>query len=224
LVGITKLKEEEGMKKRTMWLCMILLLLAALTPLSAAASGIEGSWNVSFNGYPGVMEIKASGGAYAGRFNLQAHGVWETMLDMTVAGNYIYFRRASADQRYIGVIAGDGMSGAFTQGGSGNYPWKAEKKAAEPAANIAGSWDVSFNSYLGVMEITAVSGGYTGRFNLQAHGVWETMLDLRVTGGQIYFRRANADQRYTGIVSGNNMTGTFSQGGSGSYPWKADRK
>ena len=116
------------MKKRTMWLCMILLLLAALTPLSAAASGIEGSWNVSFNGYPGVMEIKASGGGYTGRFNLQAHGVWETMLDLRVTGGQIYFRRANADQRYTGIVSGNNMTGTFNQGGSGSYPWKADRK------------------------------------------------------------------------------------------------
>ena len=92
----------------------------------AASSTPAGTWSISFNGYPGTMEIAAKSGGYSGRFNL--HGNWEEMLDLTVDGNGISFRRASADQRYKGRISGGAMSGNFTQGGSGNYPWKADRK------------------------------------------------------------------------------------------------
>ncbi|MEE4112147.1 MAG: hypothetical protein V2I40_04985, partial [Desulfobacteraceae bacterium] len=76
------------------------------------------------NGYPGVMEISGSGGSYAGRFNL--HGNWEEMLDLRIEGSRISFRRAGADQRYEGAISGSSMSGTFSQGGSGSYPWRAD--------------------------------------------------------------------------------------------------
>jgi len=85
----------------------------------------------------------------------------------------------------------------------------------------AGTWAVNFNGFPGTMEISERDGQYVGRFNL--HGHWEDMLDLRIGGGQISFRRAGADQRYEGTTSGTSMSGAFSQGGSGRYPWKADR-
>jgi hypothetical protein len=93
--------------------------------------------------------------------------------------------------------------------------------SAANASNIAGTWNINFNNYRGTMAISGDEGSYSGRFNL--HGNWEEMLDLRVAGGAIYFRRAAADQRYQGTISGNSITGNFSQGGSGNYPWRADR-
>ena len=107
---------------------------------------------------------------------------------------------------------------------------KSSPTDAKPAAsstpagtsNIAGTWSVCFNGVPGTMEIAGKSGGYSGRFNL--HGNWEEMLDLKVDGNQISFRRASGDQRYTGRISGGTMSGNFTQGGSGNYPWKADRR
>jgi hypothetical protein len=213
------------MKRLALCFCMAMLMIMGLMQGSAAANSIEGKWNVSFNGYPGVMEIRGDGGGYSGRFNLQAHGNWEEMLDLSVSGNRISFRRAAADQRYRGRITGASMSGNFTQGGSGNYPWQADRQAGPPAGHagaITGAWTVSFNGYPGTMEIRGHSGGYSGRFNL--HGNWEEMLDLSVSGNRISFRRAAADQRYSGRITGASMSGTFTQGGSGNYPWKADRQ
>ena len=215
------------MKRLALWFCMAMLIVMGLMQGSAAANSIEGKWNVSFNGYAGVMEIRGDSGGYSGRFNLQAHGNWEEMLDLSISGNRISFRRAAADQRYRGKITGNSMSGNFTQGGSGNYPWKADRQAGPPPAHtgtIVGSWTISFNGYPGTMEIRGDSGGYSGRFNLQAHGNWEEMLDLNISGNRISFRRAAADQRYRGKITGASMSGNFTQGGSGNYPWKADRQ
>ena len=114
------------MKRLVIWWCIVLLVLSTLTVSAAEADSIAGNWTVSFNGYPGAMEIREGNGDYSGRFNLQAHGNWEEMLDLRVEGNRISFRRAHADQRYSGKITGSATSGNFTQGGSGNYSWKAE--------------------------------------------------------------------------------------------------
>jgi hypothetical protein len=188
---------------------------------AARVSSAAGTWNINFNSYRGTMVISGSEGNYSGRFNL--HGNWEEMLDLRVAGGQISFRRAAADQRYQGTISGSSMSGSFSQGGSGNYPWRADRAgdASTDAPAIAGTWNINFNSYRGTMEIRGGEGRYSGRFNLG--GNWEEMLDLRVAGGQISFRRAAADQRYQGTISGNSMSGSFTQGGSGNYPWRAER-
>jgi hypothetical protein len=89
-------------------------------------------------------------------------------------------------------------------------------------ATFIGTWNVSFNGWTGVMEITERSGAYEGRFNLRESG-WETMLDLRMDNGTISFRRTAGDQRYVGEVSGSVMHGTFSQGGAGSYEWTGNK-
>ncbi|MDD2499551.1 MAG: discoidin domain-containing protein [Geobacter sp.] len=82
-------------------------------------------WKISFNGYPGTMELSGSHSNYSGRFNL--HGNWEQMLDLQVYRNTICFRRAAADQKYLGVMEEGRMQGVFTQHGSGHYPWTAER-------------------------------------------------------------------------------------------------
>jgi len=85
-----------------------------------------------------------------------------------------------------------------------------------------GTWNVTFNDWSGIMEITERGGAYQGRFNLRGNG-WETMLDLRIEDSVISFRRAEGDQRYVGVVSGSAIRGTFSQGGAGSYTWTGNK-
>jgi len=90
------------------------------------AHHISGKWKINFNGHLGFMEISGGSGHYSGRLNF---GSWEEMLDLTIKGNRILFRRARADQRYQGTIDGSSMKGTFSQyGGSGEYPWTAELK------------------------------------------------------------------------------------------------
>ena len=86
---------------------------------------ISGKWKINFNRHLGVMEISGGSGHYSGRLKF---GSWEEMLDLTIKGNRISFRRAVADQRYQGTIGGSNMKGIFSQGGSGEYPWTAELK------------------------------------------------------------------------------------------------
>lgn len=109
------------MKRATL---MLLIWLSFCLPAQAE------QWKISFNGYPGVMELNGSGNSYTGRFNL--HGNWEQMLDLQVYRHAIFFRRASADQKYLGIIEGERMQGIFTQHGSGRYSWTAEKAVSVP--------------------------------------------------------------------------------------------
>ncbi|MEI6703150.1 MAG: discoidin domain-containing protein [Deltaproteobacteria bacterium] len=119
------------MKKNIfIWLHLLLILC-----LSGATSWAAEQWKISFNGYPGVMELSGNRNSYTGRFNL--HGSWEDMLDLRVFQNAIFFRRASADQKYLGIIDGNKMSGIFSQGGWGSYPWSAEKSAGWNADTVA---------------------------------------------------------------------------------------
>lgn len=100
----------------------MLFILLSLLMMSSYALGEQ--WKISFNGYPGTMELNGNHSNYTGRFNL--HGNWEQMLDLRICQNAIFFRRAAADQKYLGVMEGNRMQGIFSQSGAGSYPWTAE--------------------------------------------------------------------------------------------------
>ena len=111
-----------------------LFILFSVLLVSGSLANAE-TWKVSFNGYPGTMELNRSGNVYTGRFNL--HGNWEEMLDLRVFRNAIFFRRASADQKYLGVMEDGRMLGVFSQAGAGSYPWSAERNAVAPSTPVA---------------------------------------------------------------------------------------
>jgi hypothetical protein len=87
------------------------------------------------------------------------------MLDLRVFKNAIFFRRASADQKYLGLIEDDRMSGIFSQGGSGSYPWSAEKTDhhSEPVASPGDSYGGSGSKNLALRKPARQSStGYGG--------------------------------------------------------------
>ncbi|MDO8501142.1 MAG: hypothetical protein Q7S20_04805 [Gemmatimonadaceae bacterium] len=98
---------------------------------SSANASINGTWNVSFNGWPGVMEIAERSGAQEGRFNLRETG-WEPMLDLRMVNGTISFRRTGGDQRYTGLVVGGTMRWTFSQGGAGSYVWTANRSGGPP--------------------------------------------------------------------------------------------
>ena len=90
-------------------------------------------------------------------------------------------------------------------------------------ASLIGSWKIVANGFTGIMEISGSLASLRGRIMFDAHGIWEDMLELQIRGNSISFLRAGPQQRYTATIQGNGITGTFNQGGSGSYQWRADR-
>lgn len=99
--------------KRLLALVGTVLLICLTLCMYAQAE----QWKINFNSYQGTMELNRSGDSYTGRFNL--HGNWEQMLDLQVYRNAIFFRRAAADQKYLGMLEDGRMHGTFTQHGSG---------------------------------------------------------------------------------------------------------
>lgn len=116
------------MKRLVIWWVIVLVALSTMTVSVAAAGSIAGTWNINCNNFTGRMEIREDSGGYSGRLFLQ--GKWEKMLDLAVNGNKINFRRATASQRYGGIISGTTINGFFNQEGKGKYPWKAHLRGA----------------------------------------------------------------------------------------------
>lgn len=97
-------------------------------PPAAQVLSLAGTWRLNANNFRGKMEISGDPGSYQGRFKFDNSAIWEEMRELQVNGNSISFLRAIAKQRYSGTVHGTSISGSFTQGGSGNYRWMADKK------------------------------------------------------------------------------------------------
>ncbi len=101
------------------------------------------------------------------------------------------------------------------------------EQAAKPVRNIAGTWAINGNGYLGKLEISGPGERLSGRVWYDLHGRWEELNDVRFDGRALTFTRpiAGATQRYTGVLSGDRFSGGFTQEGtSTNYSWSANLK
>ena len=98
---------------------------------------------------------------------------------------------------------------------------------ANPAENVAakltGGWVIVANGYTGHTEFEQSGGQLSGRVMFDVYGLWETLQDLSFDGRTLSFLRPGPNQRYSGTLSGNEVRGSFDQGGSGSYAWTLKR-
>ncbi len=95
--------------------------------------------------------------------------------------------------------------------------------AENGAVDLTGGWAIVANGYTGRIEFEQIGGQVNGRVMFDVLGLWETLQDLSFDGRTLSFLRPGPNQRYTGALSGNEVRGTFDQGGSGSYAWTLRR-
>jgi hypothetical protein len=91
-----------------------------------------------------------------------------------------------------------------------------------PGVNVTGTWNINANGWRGTLTITPIGGStLTGNINF---GSQEPITDVSYNAatGQLYFERPQVTQTYTGQVSGNQITGTFTYSGA-TYNWSASR-
>lgn len=93
--------------------------------------------------------------------------------------------------------------------------------AASPG--IAGTWNINANSYTGKLELSERAGQLTGRVWFDALRNWEDLRDISFDGRELRFLRPGPKQRYTGTLAGNEVHGSFDQGGSGAWKWTITR-
>ena len=121
------------------------------------------------------------------------------------------------DSVYLLPSAGSDVSIAPTGVGTPAKP------AENVAARLTGGWAIVANGYTGRTEFEEVGGRLSGRVMFDVYGLWETLQDLNFDGRTLTFLRPGSNQRYTGTLSGNELRGSFDQGGSGSYAWTLKR-
>lgn len=107
---------------------------------------------------------------------------------------------------------------------------KLEVTQSENSVSIAGKYDLSANSYKGMLEFS--DDMKSGRIFFDIGNKWEdiTNLTYNPTTGELYFTRPWANnpnfQKYSGRISGNKITGVFTDVNYGSqeFPWEAVKK
>ena len=91
-------------------------------------------------------------------------------------------------------------------------------------SKIEGPWLFNANNFTGRLEFYWTRNVWTGRMWWDSGGQWLELTDVFFDPhtGQLQFTAVN--QQYFGTLSGNQIRGTFSQGGFGSFPWEAWRR
>jgi len=104
-------------------------------------------------------------------------------------------------------------------------PSTTTQPAQTGGGNIEGTWSANANNYPGKLEFSQTTSGWTGRVNYDVHNTWETLKNVSYNAqtGQLSFYRENGNQTYTGTVSNNSISGTFTSAGASGYIWSATR-
>jgi hypothetical protein len=175
---------------------------AAMPQSGNPAAAILGTWELDANKWIGKLEItqtigqSSSGAALAGRMWYDAKQKWETLRDVQFDGRTLSFTRpiSSATQRYTGSLAGNKLSGKFSQENSSTlFSWSANLTSkGQPAAgssdsaqSVAGKWKSS-----------------------------EGELTLNQSGNQITGKYTNDGGEIVGEMRGNVLEGFWIENGS----------
>lgn len=94
---------------------------------------------------------------------------------------------------------------------------------AAAASSIAGIWNINANNYSGKLELSERAGQLSGRVWFDVHRNWEELRDISFDGRELRFFRPGPSQRYTGTLAGDQVHGSFDQGGSGAWKWTITR-
>ena len=169
------------------------------------APGLQGNATC---GRDGVLRMQRRGETLTGYCNGTA--IWSTMRKAPLTRLQFVLQNNGSD---------DPISVTFSN-------WRFSAPAAtgvgmSGTSGLAGTWNINANNYTGKMEITESAGQLAGRVWFDAHQQWENLQDIGFDGRTLRFLRPGPSQRYTGTLSGNEVRGTFS--GGGSYPWSATR-
>ncbi len=188
------------------------------------SSSIDGPWSINVNNHPGRLDFHWSRDGWTGQIWLDESRRWEDLIDITFnpGPRHLEFTRPNGNQRYSGTLSGDQISGTLTSP-YGTFPWKARRASPRPS-KIDGLWSINVNNHPGRLEFRRSRNRWTGRISLDESRPWEDLIDIIFDPdpGHLKFTRPNGSQRYSGIVSGNEISGTLTSP-YGTFPWEARR-
>ena len=102
--------------------------------------------------------------------------------------------------------------------GSNNVSQVISNKSQGTTPSVSGTWQVNANNFKGVLVINQNESGISGYI----FGPNDKITGTIQSDGSIQFFRSAAKQNFTGKVSSNRMTGTFTWSGK-TYNWEASR-
>ncbi len=108
-----------------------------------------------------------------------------------------------------------------------SYPQEPYSRPSD-LRGIQGLWFITASNYPGKLEFYWDRNIWTGRVWFDALQQWEpiTNIFLDPRTGELQFTRSVYNQRYTGTLSGNQISGTYTalQGGGGVGSWTATKE
>jgi len=127
----------------------------------------------------------------------------------------------------IPIILSSLLSCRVTVEGDPSYQGPRPGPGPRPAhlSGIEGQWFINVNNHPGRLEFYWSRNLWTGRIWLDESQQWEDLIDIIFDPGpgHLEFTRPNGSQRYYGIVSGNQISGTLTSP-YGTFPWNARRR
>jgi len=91
-------------------------------------------------------------------------------------------------------------------------------------SRIEGPWLFNANNFTGRLEFYWTRNVWTGRLWFDSGGRWIELTNVFFDPHTKQLRFTAENQQYFGTLSGNQIRGTFSQGGFGGLPWEAWRR
>jgi tetratricopeptide (TPR) repeat protein len=192
-------------------------------------------WNNARGATPGTIALRDAQGKVHGPWRAEGspgqggvpNAYWTARpMALLPAGTYTVVDSAPATWAHNGQSGGKGFTRVETLPASGRADTPAAPSGPEGAdaalgAALAGTWDINANGYVGKIEFQQAGGRITGRLWFKVNSVWEELQDVSFDGVNLTFIRPipRLDQRYSGVLSGSEVRGSFTQAGSGNYVW-----
>jgi hypothetical protein len=192
--------------------------------------GIEGLWFISSANFPGKLEFHGEGHRWVGRIWIDAFSRWEELTDIFFdpRTGEVRFYRPTFGVPYSGTLSGHHMVGTCIYQGT-TYSWEATREVTrrgpvEYLPSIEGRWFINNANEPGKLEFFREGHRWAGRIWIDVFSRWEELTDISFDPrtGEVRFNRPTYSAPYSGVLSGNQIAGTFIYQG-GTYSWEARR-
>ncbi len=193
---------------------------------SAALPRIDGLWTLYAGNASGRLEFSWVRRALTGRIWFDAYQRWEELVDLSFdpEAGHIAFYRPEANEWYRGTVSGSRISGTYTV--TLRYPWEGRRETRPTrSSEIDGLWIINAGNASGRLELYWSRNTLAGRIWFDVYGRWEELTDLSYDRreGRLEFTRPHGrSERYSGRLSGDRVSGTYSVKGP-DYLWEARR-
>jgi len=192
---------------------------------SVSLPRIEGQWLLYAGNASGRVEFSWVRRALAGRIWFDAYQKWEELAEISFdpQTGLVAFNRPAANEWYSGTVSGSRISGTYTVGIS--YPWEGRREArSATSSKIDGLWMINAGNATGKLELYWTRNILAGRIWFDVYQRWEELADLSFDRrvGRLEFTRPHGNERYSGTLSGDQLSGAYSVKGP-TYSWEAKR-